>query len=110
VAEQLPFMATENLLMAAVQAGGDRQSLHERIRVHSLAAAERLKQGAGDNDLIDRLRRDPAFPSLDFDGVMDPGGFVGRAPRQVVDFLAAEVEPIRRRYPGRRAPGGEVRV
>jgi adenylosuccinate lyase len=110
VADQLPFMATENLLMAAVQAGGDRQSLHERIRVHSLAAAHRLKEGAGDNDLIDRLHRDPAFPSLDFEGVMDPGRFVGRAPRQVEDFLAAEVEPIRRRYPGRRAPGGEIRV
>ena len=55
-AEQLPFMATENLLMAAVLSGGDRQALHERIRVHSLAAAEQLKEGAGDNDLIDRLR------------------------------------------------------
>ena len=72
VAEELPFMATENLLMAAVQAGGDRQDLHERIRTHSLAAAERLKEGAGDNDLIDRLRDDPAFPPLDFDKLMDP--------------------------------------
>lgn len=110
VSEQLPFMATENLLMAAVQAGGDRQNLHERIRIHSLASAERLKQGAGENDLIDRLRRDPEFPSVDFEGVMDPSRFVGRAPRQVTDFLAAEVEPIRRRYPDRRATGGEVRV
>ena len=56
VAGELPFMATENILMAAVQAGGDRQDLHERIRVHSLAAAERLKDGAADNDLIDRIR------------------------------------------------------
>jgi adenylosuccinate lyase len=110
VADQLPFMATENLLMAAVQAGGDRQSLHERIRVHSLAAAERLKEGAGDNDLIDRLKRDPEFPSVDYDGVMDPGRFVGRAPRQVEDFIATEVELIRRRYPERRAMSGEVRV
>ena len=54
------------------QSGGDRQTLHERIRVHALAAAERLKAGAGDNDLIDRLRDDPAFPPLDFDKVMDP--------------------------------------
>ena len=66
-------MATENLLMAAVQAGGDRQDLHERIRVHSLAAAEsQLKAGAADNDLIDRLRHDPAFPPLDFASVMEP--------------------------------------
>ena len=66
VAEELPFMATENLLMAAVQAGGDRQDLHERIRVHSLAAAERLKDGAADNDLIGRIQNDPAFPALDY--------------------------------------------
>jgi adenylosuccinate lyase len=110
VAEQLPFMATENLLMAAVQSGGDRQALHERIRVHALAAAERLKEGAAENDLIDRLRRDPAFPPLDFDKVMDPTAFVGRSPRQVDAFLAGEVEPIRRRYSGNRQPVGEVRV
>ncbi len=64
VADQLPFMATENLLMAAVSAGGDRQDLHERIRVHALAAAERLKAGAADNDLIDRIRNDRGFPPV----------------------------------------------
>ena len=63
VADELPFMATENLLMAAVQAGGDRQDLHERIRTHSLAAAARLKEGDGDNDLIDRLARRPGLPA-----------------------------------------------
>ena len=73
VAGELPFMATENILMAAVQAGGDRQDLHERIRVHSLAAAERLKEGAADNDLIDRIRDDPAFPALDYDRRAGPG-------------------------------------
>src|SRR3954447_17340705 len=65
VADELPFMATENLLMAAVQAGGDRQDLHERIRRHSLAAASRLKEGDGQNDLLDRLRGDDAFPHVD---------------------------------------------
>ncbi len=110
VADELPFMATENLLMAAVRAGGDRQDLHERIRVHSLAAAERLKQGAGDNDLIDRLRADPAFPPLDYAAEMDPRRFVGRAPEQVAEFLAREVEPIRRRYPTLRARRREVDV
>jgi adenylosuccinate lyase len=110
VAEQLPFMATENLLMAAVQAGGDRQTLHERIRVHSLASAERLKQGAAENDLIDRLRDDPEFPALNYDEVMDASRFVGRSPRQVEQFLANEVQPIRRRYPGIRASTGDLRV
>ena len=98
-------MATENLLMAAVQAGGDRQDLHERIRVHALAAAERLKEGAADNDLIDRIRNDPAFPPLDFERVLDPRRFTGRSARQVDEFVAREIEPIRRRYPDRR-PGG----
>jgi adenylosuccinate lyase len=103
VAEQLPFMATENLLMAAVQAGGDRQDVHERIRVHAQAAAERLKEGAIDNDLIDRLKADPAFPRLDFARVLEPGRFTGRAAAQVEEFVAATIEPIRRRYPERLA-------
>jgi adenylosuccinate lyase len=102
VAEQLPFMATENLLMAAVRAGGDRQDLHERIRVHAQAASERLKDGAADNDLIDRIRNDPAFPPLEFDKVLDPVHFVGRSARQVDDFITREINPIRARYPDRR--------
>jgi adenylosuccinate lyase len=100
LAEELPFMATENLLMAAVQAGGDRQDLHERIRVHSIAAADRLKEGAGDNDLLSRIKADPAFPPMDLDDVLDPSRYVGRSVRQVEEFLANEVEPIRRQYPG----------
>jgi adenylosuccinate lyase len=104
VAEQLPFMATENLLMTAVQAGGDRQDLHERIRVHAMAAARRLKEGARDNDLIDRLRGDPAFPPLDYGNVLDPRRYVGRSSQQVVDFLSGVIEPIRRRYSNRHDP------
>jgi adenylosuccinate lyase len=112
VANELPFMATENILMAAVQAGGDRQDLHERIRVHSLAAAERLKDGAVDNDLIDRIQSDPAFPTLDYDRVLDPTQFIGRSARQVKDFITREIAPIRRRYPDRRPvdEDSEVRV
>jgi adenylosuccinate lyase len=110
VAAELPFMATENLLMAAVQAGGDRQDLHERIRVHALTAAERLKDGAADNDLIDRIRTDPAFPPLDFDRVMDPRQFVGRAARQVDEFIKRDIEPIRRRYPDRHAADEDSQV
>lgn len=110
VAEQLPFMATENLLMAAVLAGGDRQTLHERIRVHSLAAAERLKEGAGDNDLIDRLREDPAFPPLDFESVLDPARFIGRSARQVEEFLRDEIRPIRQGHPDAGRDNVEIRV
>jgi adenylosuccinate lyase len=101
VAEQLPFIATENLLMAAVQAGGDRQDLHARIRIHALAAADRLKDGAAENDLIERIRSDPAFPKLDFEGVLEPSRYVGRSPRQVEEFVSREIEPIRQRYPDR---------
>jgi adenylosuccinate lyase len=109
VSEELPFMATENLLMAAVQHGGDRQDLHERIRRHSLDASSRVKQGQP-NDLIERLRGDPAFSKVDLGGVLDPRRFVGRAPEQVDAFLAEHVEPIRRRYPGRVGKGREIDV
>ncbi|GAC1447823.1 MAG: adenylosuccinate lyase [Isosphaeraceae bacterium] len=110
IAQELPFMATENLLMAGVQAGGDRQVLHERIRTHSVAAAARLKEGAADNDLTQRLRTDPLFPAMDFQDVMDPIRFVGRAREQVENFLEHEVEPIRRRYPAQRNQTREIDV
>jgi adenylosuccinate lyase len=110
VAEELPFMATENLLMAAVQAGGDRQDLHERIRMHSQAASARIKEGARDNDLIGRLERDLAFPRLDFTSVLDHERYVGRAPEQVEEFIAREVGPIRDRYPKLRARRRDVDV
>jgi adenylosuccinate lyase len=98
--------------MAAVQAGGDRQDLHERIRVHAIAAADRLKDGAPDNDLLERIRRDPSFPPIDLDDVLDPGRYIGRSVRQVEEFLAREVEPIRRRYPAppTEDPDDRVRV
>jgi adenylosuccinate lyase len=98
VAEQLPFMATENLLMAAVQAGGDRQDLHERIRVHAMAASEQLKQGAARNDLLERIQGDPSFPRLDFAQILDPRRYTGRSAQQVDEFIAAVIDPIRTRY------------
>jgi adenylosuccinate lyase len=94
MAEELPFMATENILMAAVKAGGDRQALHERIRRHSHEAAKRVKTEGGTNDLLARLRADPAFAKVDIDAEMDPARFIGRAPQQVDEFLAATVRPI----------------
>jgi adenylosuccinate lyase len=96
--QELPFMATENILMAAVQAGGDRQELHERIRRHSQEAALRVKQQGQANDLLNRLAADAAFAKLDLASVLNPRQFVGRAPEQVDEFLAEVVAPIRQRY------------
>ena len=95
---ELPFMATENILMAAVKAGGDRQTLHEVIRQHSQAAAERVKRDGAANDLLDRLKAEPAFAKLDLNAVLEPSQFVGLAPQQVDTFIAEVVEPIRQRY------------
>jgi adenylosuccinate lyase len=106
---ELPFMATENILMAAVARGGDRQELHERIRQHSQAAGAVVKQQGGDNDLLERVRKDSAFAGLDLDNLMDTKQFVGRAPEQVDEFVATVVEPIRKRYAGESAKS-EVRV
>jgi len=105
---ELPFMATEGILMAATRRGGDRQGLHERIRRHSLAAAEQVKAHGRANDLMDRLRKDEAFAGLDFDKLLDPKTFVGRAPEQVDEFLAAEVKPIRQKYADMLGRTGEL--
>ena len=95
---ELPFMATEEILMAGVQAGGDRQELHERIRDHSQEAARLVKEDGQPNDLIDRLKQDPAFTGVDFSGTLDARRYVGRAPEQVDAFLANVIALIRRRY------------
>ncbi len=108
--EELPFMATENFLMAAVAAGGDRQDLHERIRQHSQAAAAVVKEQGGTNDLLDRLARDEAFAGVDLQAAADPHSLVGRSPEQVDDFIAEVIEPIRQRYAGTEVSDAEVRV
>jgi adenylosuccinate lyase len=99
---ELPFLATENILMEAVKLGGDRQDLHERIRVHAQAAGHRVKQEGLDNDLIERLRGDPAFASvhhlLTEDQLLDPMKYVGRAVEQTERFLKEVVEPLREQY------------
>jgi adenylosuccinate lyase len=107
---ELPFMATENILMAAVAAGGDRQDLHERIRRHSQAAAAVVKQQGGRNDLLDRLAADAAFAAVDLKGALDPAKYVGRAPQQVDEFLAEVVEPIRAKYPQALAATAKIEV
>jgi adenylosuccinate lyase len=101
---ELPFLATENILMEAVKAGGDRQDLHEQIRVHAQAAGSRVKDEGLDNDLLDRLTADPAFAppalkhALNWDDLMDPMRYIGRSVEQTERFLNVVVEPLRERY------------
>lgn len=96
IAAELPFMATETILMECVKLGGDRQELHERIRVHSMESAKNVKFNGGENDLISRLKGDPAFAAFSdkIDGILDAKNFIGRAPQQVDEFLEREVKPI----------------
>jgi adenylosuccinate lyase len=108
--EELPFMATENIMMAAVAKGGDRQDLHERIRQHSQAAANVIKQQGGSNDLLQRLRDDEAFAAVDFEAATDVRQFVGRAPEQVMEFIASEVDPIRQQLGDETLVNEELRV
>lgn len=107
---ELPFMATEEILMAAVRAGGDRQALHERLRQHSQAAAEQVKLHGKPNDLIDRLRSDDAFSKIDLAGVLDAQRYVGRAPKQVQRFIEHVVDPIRQRHRDQLQQAAELRV
>jgi len=110
--DELPFMATENILMAMVRKGADRQVVHEAIRQHSVDAARQVKEHGRDNDLLDRVRADATFAPVhaDLDGLLDPRTFVGRAPEQVRAFLATEVAPVLARYHARLADGGGLRV
>ena len=106
---ELPFMATEDILMAAVRAGGDRQELHERIRRHSMAAAAEVKEHGRKNDLLERLRGDSAFGQVDLADVLKAENYIGRAPEQVDEFLRDVVGPINRKY-GRYAKAGSVEL
>jgi adenylosuccinate lyase len=110
LAEELPFMATENILMAAVAAGGDRQDLHERIRGHSQAAAAVVKEQGSRNDLLERLAGDAAFAGIDLASELDPARFIGRAAEQVDDFVRDVVEPVRRRHASALGTEAKIRV
>ncbi|MCA9089068.1 MAG: adenylosuccinate lyase [Planctomycetaceae bacterium] len=96
--EVLPFMATEEILMTGVQQGGDRQVLHERVRVHSLESAKMMKEEGVVSDLMARLADDPAFAGIDLTSALDARRFIGRAPEQVDDFVSQVIEPIREEY------------
>lgn len=93
---ELPFMATENIMMDAVKAGGDRQELHERIRVHSMDAGKVVKEQGLANDLIDRIAEDPAFnvSRESLQNLLKPGNYIGRAPEQTTEFLDTVVKPV----------------
>lgn len=97
---ELPFMATENILMECVKAGGDRQELHERIRVLSREAGEKVKQEGEENDLLERIGADEAFAAVKdrIGEIVDAKKFVGRAPRQTEEFIAKEIQPILDRH------------
>jgi adenylosuccinate lyase len=112
IAEELPFMATEALIVRAVEAGGDRQQAHEVIRRHSIAAARAMKDEGASNDMLRRLAADPAFgvPTTDLEAVADPSQYVGRAPQQVDEFLAEVIRPLLEDVRTTLAPTEEVRV
>ncbi|CAN0465688.1 unnamed protein product [Ascophyllum nodosum] len=100
VMAELPFMATENILMECVKAGGDRQDLHEKIRVHSMAAGMAVKGEGKANDLLERVAKDPAFEVVHgkLESLVDPVLFIGRSPEQVDEFMEEFVDPILERH------------
>ena len=109
---ELPFMATENIMMEAVKRGGDRQELHERIRVHSMDAGKIVKQDGGENDLLERIANDPAFGvTLDqLKAIMKPELYVGRAPQQTEEFVENYIKPITEKYSDLLGMNVEIKV
>lgn len=100
ISQELPFMATENIIMAMVKQGGDRQECHEQIRVLSHQAGAVVKEQGGENDLIDRVKKEKYFEPVwaQLDTLLDPKTFVGRAPEQVDGFVRDWVEPALKPY------------
>jgi adenylosuccinate lyase len=112
IADELPFMATESLIVRAVEAGGDRQQAHEVIRTHSIASARAMKDDGAKNDMLERLAKDDAFgvPMSDLLAAADPARFIGRASAQVDDFLSEVIHPILQRAGNDTRAHEEVRV
>ncbi len=109
---ELPFMATENIMMDAVKAGGDRQELHERIREHSMAAGRMVKEEGKPNDLLERIAADPAFGMTmeQLQAVMKPENFVGRAPQQVEEYVTEVIRPMLEQYQSELGLKAEINV
>jgi len=112
VMSELPFMATENIMMSAVKKGGDRQELHEQIRIHSVAAGNRVKEEGLDNDLITRIANDPLFGLTEEEirANLNPADFTGRSKGQVEEFLANCVAPALAKYEGDLDENAELNV
>lgn len=109
---ELPFMATENIMMEAVKRGGDRQELHEKIRVHSMAAGKIVKQDGGENDLLERIANDPTFGVTleQLKAIMKPELYVGRAPQQTEEFVENYIKPITEKYKDLLGMNVEIKV
>ena len=110
VNENLPFMATEDIIMESVKNGGDRQEIHERVRVHSQAAATRMKQEGLESDLLERIAADPAFP-LSHDQLTEllaPEKYTGRAEAQTERFISEVIDPILSAQPAKSI--GEIKL
>ncbi len=110
VAAELPFMATEEILMEATRHGGDRQELHETIRKHSMAAAEQVKVMGKPNDLMGRLKDDAAFAKVDLAGVLEAGRYTGRSAAQVDRYVGEVILPIRARFAAAIGQAAELKV
>lgn len=112
IAAELPFMATENIMMECVKAGGNRQELHEKIRVLSMQAGKRVKEEGGDNNLIELIKADSDFKAVHdkLDDILDAEKFIGRAPSQVVEFIDNEIKPILDENKEKLGKKGDVRV
>lgn len=109
---ELPFMATENIMMDAAKRGADRQELHEHVRVHSMAASRVIKEEGGENDLLERIANDPIFGVTleELKGIVDPHKYVGRAPCQTEIFLRETVQPVLERYADTEAETAEINL
>ncbi len=109
---ELPFMATENIIMEAVKRGGDRQELHESIRVHSMEAARQVKEFGLSNDLLERIVKDPVFGlnEGDIEKLLNPADYIGRSDVQVVEFIESEVDPIIEMYKNQLGEEVELKV
>ena len=106
---ELPFMATEDIMMAAVKQGADRQEAHEAVRQHAMAAADRVKAGE-DNDLLARLGKDPLFAGIDLSDVLNPTRYTGTCPEQVGRFITAVADPVRQRWQSRLSESVDLRI
>ena len=112
IAAELPFMATENIMMECVKAGGNRQELHEKIRVLSMQAGANVKAEGKENNLLELIKADDDFKAIHdrLDEILDAKKFIGRAPSQTVEFIKTEIDPILEKHKSLLGESGQVNV